>query len=221
MDDNARSAPSPAQRVEFALVLVVAFAGPVLGSVAALLHPSPSPPVTDAALLASVAMEAVVLAMLGVLLRARGWTRESLGLALRPGDLPWGVALTAGCWLAGALASLALAPAGGAPDTLVAGPLPWASVALASLVNPLFEELFVCGYVVAFLKPWKGVAFAVNASAALRLSYHLYQGTPSLAMIPVGLLFAAWFARTGRLGPVIVAHAVLDAVALGAAGRWT
>lgn len=223
MHDTERRIPSPAQRAELAVVLLVAFASPVLGSLAALAARGARPPITEAGLLATVAMEVVLLALLGLLLRARGWTRETLGLAPHAGDVPWGLALVVGCWLFGVLGWVAASAATGTaptPGTLVEGRLPWATVALMSAVNPVFEEVFACGYLVAVLKPWKGAAFAVNASTALRLSYHLYQGPQAVTVIPVGLLFGAWFARTGRLWPVIVAHAVLDFVALAAVGRW-
>ena len=45
--------------------------------------------------------------------------------------------------------------------------------------------------------PVVSVATAVNISAAIRLSYHLYQGVAGvLSVVPMGLLFAIWFART-------------------------
>jgi hypothetical protein len=55
----------------------------------------------------------------------------------------------------------------------------------------------------------------VNASVAIRLAYHLYQGGIGvIGIIPFGLVCAWWFARAGRLWPVIVAHAVTDATSL-------
>ena len=82
-----------------------------------------------------------------------------------------------------------------------------------------FEELFVCGYLISALKEKRGFAMAVNASAALRISYHLYQGTIGvLTIVPMGLIFAYWYARTGRLWPLIVAHATMNLIALMAYG---
>ena len=61
------------------------------------------------------------------------------------------------------------------------------------------------------------LATAVNISAAIRLSYHLYQGVAGvLAVVPTGLLFGIWFVRTRQLWPLIVAHAVIDFVGLAA-----
>lgn len=65
--------------------------------------------------------------------------------------------------------------------------------------------------------PVVSVATAVNISAAIRLSYHLYQGVAGvLSVVPMGLLFAIWFARTRQLWPLIVAHAIVDFIGLAA-----
>jgi membrane protease YdiL (CAAX protease family) len=96
----------------------------------------------------------------------------------------------------------------------------WPSISLSaviavSAINPLFEEIFVCGYVITALKdrpdPWTGI----HVSVAIRLLYHLYQGAISaVGIVPFGLIFGFWYARTGRLWPVIVAHAIWDFVGL-------
>jgi membrane protease YdiL (CAAX protease family) len=52
------------------------------------------------------------------------------------------------------------------------------------------------------------------ASAVLRGSYHLYQGFgPFLGNAVMGLIFAEWFRRGGRVMPLIIAHTLLDVVA--------
>jgi membrane protease YdiL (CAAX protease family) len=37
-----------------------------------------------------------------------------------------------------------------------------------------------------------------------------------MLIIPLGFIFAYWFARTGRLWPVILAHAIFDFIGLNA-----
>lgn len=209
---------SMSQRTECLLVLIVAFALPVLSSVMSLLTPSTGPAVTEAGLRALVVYEAVILAALLPLLRVRGWQRAHFGATWHGWDLPAGVLLTtlvfAACvavdGVLRGLADVALP----SPDALVARDIPIATIALASALNALFEELFLCGHLIGVLKPARGAAFAINASTALRLSYHLYQGAPSIAVIPIGLLFAAWYVRTGRLWPLVLAHAAFDVFAL-------
>jgi uncharacterized protein len=100
---------------------------------------------------------------------------------------------------------------------LVAADLRWPIVVMASTVNPVFEEVLVCGYVITALKGRVGTTTAVNVSADIRVFYHLYQGAVGVVGIaPLALLFAYGYARTGRLWPLIVAHALTDFWALAA-----
>jgi membrane protease YdiL (CAAX protease family) len=88
-------------------------------------------------------------------------------------------------------------------------------VAILSLANPVFEEVLVLAYVVQGLRKRFGLVTAMNVSLAIRLTYHLYQGP--LAVIPIaffGLVVTLVYVRMGRLWPAIVAHAILDFVAL-------
>ncbi|WP_084104870.1 CPBP family intramembrane glutamic endopeptidase [Demequina sp. NBRC 110056] len=85
----------------------------------------------------------------------------------------------------------------------------------SAAVAGVMEETIAVGYLVTRLKdlrwsPWAAIA----ASALLRGCYHLYQGWPmALGNVVMGIVFAWWFHRTGRLGPLILAHWTLDAVA--------
>ena len=54
-------------------------------------------------------------------------------------------------------------------------------VFLVSVVNGIFEELFVAGYIITALTPRRGMWMAINVSVVVRLLYHLYQG-------PIGVL---------------------------------
>jgi membrane protease YdiL (CAAX protease family) len=86
---------------------------------------------------------------------------------------------------------------------------------LSAVENALVEEVIAVGYLLARLQdlrwgPWAAVA----ASAALRGTYHLYQGFgQALGNAVMGAIFAWWFQRTGRLWPLLVAHTLLDVVA--------
>ena len=52
------------------------------------------------------------------------------------------------------------------------------------------------------------------ASAVLRGSYHLYQGFGAgVGNLVMGLIFGRYFQRTGRLWPLVIAHALIDIVA--------
>jgi membrane protease YdiL (CAAX protease family) len=85
---------------------------------------------------------------------------------------------------------------------------------LAALATALLEETVAVGYLLIRLGEmrWR-VSAAILASAVLRASYHLYQGWPmALGNLVMGLVFAAVYTKTRRLGPLIVAHALMDLV---------
>lgn len=55
----------------------------------------------------------------------------------------------------------------------------------------------------------------MNVSVAIRASYHLYQGPiGAISLVIVGLMLGWWFVRTGRLWPAIIAHGLIDLLAL-------
>lgn len=86
---------------------------------------------------------------------------------------------------------------------------------LAAIQNSLLEELVVVGYLMTRLREagWS-VGAVIVTSAALRGTYHLYQGFgQGLGNFIMGLVFGYWFHRTGRVMLLIVAHAILDIVA--------
>jgi membrane protease YdiL (CAAX protease family) len=86
---------------------------------------------------------------------------------------------------------------------------------LAALKNSLLEEVIAVGYLSERLKDLRWNAFAiVVASSLLRGSYHLYQGWgPFFGNVVMGLVFAEYYRRTRRVGPLVVAHTLMDVVA--------
>jgi membrane protease YdiL (CAAX protease family) len=80
-----------------------------------------------------------------------------------------------------------------------------------SIINPVFEETIVVGYIVKSLEKTLAPAIIIGMSVIIRLSYHVYQGPIILVSImPMGLLFAWLYWKTQRLWPLVLAHAVLD-----------
>lgn len=85
---------------------------------------------------------------------------------------------------------------------------------LQAAYNAVLEEVIVLGYMIRRLgqlgaRPW----VAIGASAALRGSYHLYQGFGGFAgNFVMGLVFGVLYRRWGRCMPMVVAHFCLDAV---------
>lgn len=80
----------------------------------------------------------------------------------------------------------------------------------ASLINPLFEETFVMGYIFDKFES-RGVAWAITASVLLRISYHLYQGWIGIiSLFVIGLVSALVYSRYRNLWAFYVAHALMD-----------
>lgn len=134
-------------------------------------------------------------------------------------DLGGGAALAAVIGIPG-LGLYLLARALGLNATVVPAALPhiwWAVpvLTLAAIQNAILEEVIVVGYLMVRLRQcaWSPVAI-VATSAILRGSYHLYQGFGAFVGNAVmGVVFALVFARTKRIGPLVVAHSLLDVVA--------
>jgi uncharacterized protein len=156
-------------------------------------------------------------------LHIRGWTLERLGLGalgLRDGLVAIGLGMVAFTGYVAVFTAAAIA----APDMMTAvvqAPAMWVGrvglidLALICLVNPFFEEVFVCGYLIAALDPRRTAWTGINVSVAIRLLYHLYQGPLGvLSIVPLGLVFAWWYARSIRLWPLVIAHALFDFSAL-------
>ncbi len=244
-------------KTELIIVLAVAFGWTLPVSVHSLITPpatapGSTPPISDNGLWGTILFELLLFSLLLPFLRLRGWTPARLGIqpSLR-GCLQGAVLAIAayGLYFAFAMLIVGVWPEVGqalAATPLVGGNLSWTTILVVSSINPFFEEIFVCGYVISvFTQPRDetvvargtgqgesagieavsavrplgvqavSMATAVNISAAIRLSYHFYQGVAGvIAVVPVGLLFGYWFARTRQLWPLIVAHAILDFVGL-------
>lgn len=157
----------------------------------------------------------------GYLLWRSGISLRSLGLHRRPRgrDAGLGVGLAALIGVPG-LGLYVLARAAGLSLTVVPSALAdtwWrVPVLVASAVaNALAEELLVVGYLITRLRQLgSGEGAAVLASAALRGSYHLYQGFGGfVGNLVMGLVFGRVWQRTHRLWTLVSAHALLDIVA--------
>jgi membrane protease YdiL (CAAX protease family) len=85
---------------------------------------------------------------------------------------------------------------------------------LSAAHDGILEEILVIGYLLRRLDqlgwtPWKAIVF----SAALRGSYHLYQGFGGfLGNFAMGIIFGYLYRRWGRVMPLIIAHTLIDAV---------
>ncbi len=163
---------------------------------------------------------ALVLSGCFAFLGLRGWTMPDLGF--KPswaGLVEGGVIALAAVLLSGALQFALKRSLPGltlpSSTTEAGAALPMAAVLLLTAVRPMLEELLGTGYLMSKLAPRFGMLTAINASVALRLACHLHLGASAvIAVLPLGLAFAYWYANTRRLFPLVVAHAILEFVAL-------
>ncbi|MFD4572392.1 CPBP family intramembrane glutamic endopeptidase [Streptomyces sp. NPDC058417] len=83
---------------------------------------------------------------------------------------------------------------------------------LSAAQNAVLEEVIVVGYLLRRLDQlgWSPTA-ALVGSSVLRGSYHLYQGIGGfVGNMVMGVVFVWLYRRWGRVGPLVVAHTLLD-----------
>ncbi|WP_432832482.1 CPBP family intramembrane glutamic endopeptidase [Dactylosporangium sp. CA-092794] len=162
----------------------------------------------------------VVPALLAVHLLRRAHDPLDIGLDVRRPlrDLAYGAGLAAliglpGLGLVWAARQLGIS-AQIVPEALGAH---WWSVPvliLSAVENGVLEEIVMIGYLLTRLRDlgW-GAWPAIVTSAAIRGSYHLYQGFGGfIGNFVMGLVFGYWFRRTRRVMPLVIAHSILDIV---------
>lgn len=163
----------------------------------------------------------VVPALLALYLLHLAGQRRQIGFDLRrPGfDLGRGTALFLAIGIPG-LALYYVAWVAGfntniAPANLAAH---WWTVPVLiglAAMNGVLEEVVMLGFFFtkAAALNWKPVAM-VLVSALVRASYHLYQGFGSfVGNLVMGLVFGVLYLRFKRVGPLVVAHTLLDVAA--------
>jgi membrane protease YdiL (CAAX protease family) len=204
--------------VDLAVITVICFGLFIFSSIEAVLAGFPDYRITDAQLGTLIAIEIAASVLALGYLRFRG--HEIRGL-VPAATLP-GIVVGGGLYLLTLLLALPLESllaqvlpelhnTSGALQPTAASP---AMIVSVSLVNGLYEEAFLLGFLQAGMARSDG-HFSVGAVLLVRLSYHLYQG-------PAGVLFVATFGavvgyyylKTGKLWPAVVAHMTGDVVGL-------
>ena len=97
----------------------------------------------------------------------------------------------------------------------------WISISLIIIINSIFEEFILIGYLFKRLEKYNPVII-IGLSMLIRLLYHTYQGWLSLTMIlPTGLVFGYYYYKHKKLWPVIIAHGFSNLIAfLGMHFHW-
>lgn len=138
---------------------------------------------------------------------------------IRASDIGWGAGLAAAIGLPGLVLYVSAVHLGlskvvvptGLDNTLIELPV----LLLWSAANAFGEEVVVVAWLMTRLRQLGvGLPAALAASSILRGSYHLYQGiSAGLGNIVMGVVYGYFYARTGRVAPLVIAHFLIDAVA--------
>jgi len=226
-----------APQTESFLVILVAFAWPMARSLWTFLTATVHPVITEGHLRQNLILEPAMLTALGAFLWLRGWSLRRLGLnQWHPTGreafegfalflvaqlivyvaflvLYLGLEVVALIFTGHAVTISGLSP--GSTPAFIARGFTLPTVLAESIINPIFEEVLVCGYIIAALRDRRGLKTAFVVSVVIRTTYHLYQGVyGAVSILMLGILAAWWYARQRTLWPVIVAHGLFDFVGL-------
>ncbi|HEY0372608.1 MAG TPA: CPBP family intramembrane glutamic endopeptidase [Thermoanaerobaculia bacterium] len=152
-----------------------------------------------------------------LLLRARGWTPSALGLRITMPQTIAGMLVLIGSNIV-ITSFYLLVRSGSGIDldkvTSFEATLTWPVLIGLTLINPLYDELFLVAYNLEAGKP-HGAAFAITLSAGIRFLCHLDQGPiAAVTILPLGLIFAVVYWRWRVVWPLVVAHGVMDFVGM-------
>jgi membrane protease YdiL (CAAX protease family) len=84
------------------------------------------------------------------------------------------------------------------------------------LINAFTEEAIVRAFIIReTISLTNNKTAAIFISVLFQASYHLYQGIlPALIVPLVFLMYSIYYVKTGKLTPVIVAHIIMDIIAV-------
>jgi membrane protease YdiL (CAAX protease family) len=207
---------------EFVIVITICFGYFILVSLLSAFGPAAETTAAvydEASLIGLLLIEALLLGPAVLFLLLRGWRLADfeLGVSLRSSGE--GIVLFALTYLLFLVMYFGLAALAGNEDMFALGSSSYRPnllvAVLVSIVNPVFEEVFVVGYVIKALEGRYGATFAIGVSVLIRLLYHTYQGAMAVAFIfPMGVLFAVAYWRRRALWPLILAHGLFDFIGL-------
>lgn len=204
-------------RTVFFLVIAIAFGYYVATSAMALVLGIRELDLTTGRALRGIATQTAILLVIAWILRVRGWRLSRITGRITVLALLAGIPLFMAYYFfyAGvATAVAAFDPGALTPNVRMVVSAPMLVLLVFIVVNSVFEETLVTGYVVTALSE-QGAALAITASTLLRFAYHLYQGpVASLSVLPLGVVFAAVYWKYRNVWPLAAAHTVANLIAL-------
>lgn len=217
------------RKVQFFLVIAIAFALPILSSLIVFFGHRPLHAATPGRTLATVIFQLISLLCLYVALRYQKRNLKDIGvrLPMRIAEVGHSFGLFFGAFPAALAVIILLYAVFGHSiqrtfnDSALFGNHIALTTVLFVFLNPFHEELIVRAFLITEMEHfYKSTALAVFVSVFIQSSYHLYQGLPAaLIHASTFLLFSIYFVRTRRILPVIMAHMFLDVSALALYAR--
>ena len=202
--------PTP---LEIVAIMFLCFGWFIANSIAAIFIGTEDMNFSDGTLLQIVLFEVFQGSLALLVLRQRGYVLGDLIPAPRLQGIGTGVLLYVAVILADFVAMAVLGahqPEQPIEHIMDAARPSMVLVLLMALVNSFYEEVFVLGYVVRAMGKYGG-SFAVGMSTLIRLAYHLYQGPMgALFVVLFSVVLGAWYWRTRKLWPCVVAHMLGD-----------
>jgi membrane protease YdiL (CAAX protease family) len=207
---------------EFVIVVIAAFGPLIVYNIEFVLQGTPpNHHIRDGEIIRLLINEAILLLTLGCFLYARGWTLERIGLGPNLKETMFGIGFFVVAELlaqTACFAAVLFVPGlekAEAEFAAAKGSLSPVLVIALSVVNPIFEEGFLCGYMITALRGRTHWSTAVAASVAIRTVYHFYQGPLGvISILPFGIVLTFCYLRWGRRWPLIVAHVAGDYIPL-------
>jgi uncharacterized protein len=199
--------------LEFAIVIFVAFGMFAYGAIIGWTRGSRNDVITNADLSWLVTYELFAFLIIATFLRARQWKASDFHPHVSWKLTGAGILLTLGILLYSIVVGAGFGTCFEFPR-LDTSQLYFGTVLLFSVVNGIYEETFVVGYLVERLSR-QSTRVVIISSALIRFSYHVYQGPEAvLFILPMGLLFAYLYVKCRRLWPLVLCHIILDVVVL-------
>lgn len=208
---------------EFCIVIFISFGGFIVVSLWAYLGPGQTnsgSQFTELGQMTLIIHEIIALFAVALFLSVRGWPIETLTFKITWADSFRGLGLMVLAYViyAAVYNLFPRQPDAGGQFSVIGDATVLLIVLgiLVSIVNPIFEEVIVVGYVMHFIGGRYGAIAAIGVSTFIRLLYHLYQGDMAFIFIlPMGLLFSLFYWQRRSLWPLIFAHGIMDLVAIG------
>ena len=195
------------RRAELLIVNLICFGPFAARSIIGLVERKTATTFDDRSVLMLLAIEVVCGAIAVVLLRARGWKFADFNLRPTMPQTVGGMVLLIGTIIVTGGLSELIKPGSATTST---GSISLSVLIALTLINPLYDELFVVAYNLEAARE-DGAFFAVTVSAFVRFVCHLDHGPiAAVTILPLGLIFAAVYWRWRVLWPLVVARAVMD-----------